>query len=130
MSTWRRRVAVGTALASWKGAAVFTLEEVRRILPVIRGLADEVIALRCAVVDGTGTPADRKGHEARLAEILDGFTRDGIEVKGYAPLLLDFPSMLDGREVLLCWLENETELRWYHDPAHGFAGRRLLPDSE
>ena len=107
--------------------AVFTLDEVRRILPVIRRLADEVIELRSTILDRDTTNADRKGHEARLSEILEGFTRDGIEVKGYAPLLLDFPSVLDGRSVLLCWLENEREIEWYHDPDHGFAGRRRLP---
>ena len=109
---------------------MFSRKEVRQILPVIRGLAEEVIVLRRAIVDDCTSVADRKGYEARLSEILEGFTRDGIEVKGYAPLLLDFPAMLDGREVLLCWLEGETELAWYHDPAHGFAGRRRLPPED
>jgi hypothetical protein len=29
--------------------------------------------------------------------------------------------------VLLCWLEGEEELAWYHHVGLGFAGRRRLP---
>jgi hypothetical protein len=50
----------------------------------------------------------------------------GVEVKGFAPLLVDFPSELDGSPVLLCWLEGEAELGWYHRPEYGFVGRRPL----
>lgn len=44
-----------------------------------------------------------------------------------AALLVDFPATLNGETVLLCWLEGEHELGWYHKPEHGFAGRRLIP---
>ena len=29
---------------------------------------------------------------------------------------------------MLAWLEGEPELRWYHRPELGFAGRRVIPD--
>ncbi len=114
----------------------FTLAEARAALPSLRAVAAEVIEVRAALVEQAarhqaGDPevalADVKGHEARLSELLDGLRADGIEVKGWAPLLVDFPSRLDGRDVLLCWLEGERELAWYHDPALGFAGRHRLP---
>jgi hypothetical protein len=50
----------------------------------------------------------------------------GVEVKGLAPLLLDFPAEFDGVPVLLCWLEGEQRLDWYHRLDLGFAGRRRL----
>jgi hypothetical protein len=116
---------------------LFTLDEARAELPRVVREAAEVIELRADLVDATTRHrhgdasvnlADVKAREARLSEIVDGFTSDGIEVKGIAPLLLDFPSLLDGQVVLLCWLEGETALEWYHDPEHGFSGRRRLPD--
>jgi len=115
----------------------FTAAEARAQLPKLWEVAEEVIEVRVLLVDTAarhqaGDPdvplADIKGHEARLAELLDGLRADGLEVKGWAPLLVDFPSSRDGKDVLLCWLEGETELGWYHDPALGFAGRRRLPD--
>ncbi len=114
---------------------LFTLDEARAELPRLLSVAEEVIALRADLVDATArlrddsesvNLADMKGAEARLAELLDGLTASGIQVKGYAPLLVDFPSLHDGREVLLCWLEGETGIDWYHLVEFGFAGRRRL----
>lgn len=117
-------------------ARLWTVEEARAEVPRVRAVADEVIVLRARIVEGATRHdqgdesvviADLKAWEARLAELLDGMRADGIEIKGWAPLLVDFPALLEGREVLLCWLEGETDLGWYHEPAHGFAGRRRLP---
>ena len=69
-----------------------------------------------------------KGLEARLGDQLDWFTSRGVQVKGYAPLLLDWPMPWGDRVLLLCWLENEPELAWYHDAELGFLGRRPLTD--
>ena len=65
--------------------------------------------------------------EARLNELMTEVQQTGVELKGIAPLLLDFPADLDGVPVLLCWLEGERELTWYHRRDLGFAGRRRLP---
>ena len=40
--------------------------------------------------------------------------------------LVDFPSLRDGREVYLCWLEEETEIGYWHDLEDGYAGRQPL----
>ena len=41
--------------------------------------------------------------------------------------LVDFPSMREGREVYLCWVEQEEdEIAYWHDLDAGFAGRQRL----
>ncbi len=40
--------------------------------------------------------------------------------------LVDFPAIRDGQEVYLCWLLEEDEIGFWHDPEAGFAGRRPL----
>ena len=40
--------------------------------------------------------------------------------------LIDFPSIRDGEEVYLCWLVDEDEIGFWHDPDAGFTGRRPL----
>jgi hypothetical protein len=62
-----------------------------------------------------------------LGELLGWFPAQGLEVKGLAPLLLDFPAEFDGVSVRLCWLEGEFELGWYHRSDLGIVGRRRLP---
>jgi hypothetical protein len=41
--------------------------------------------------------------------------------------LVDFPSIRDGREVYLCWVEQEEdEIAYWHDLEAGFTGRQPL----
>jgi hypothetical protein len=42
--------------------------------------------------------------------------------------LVDFPAIRDDREVYLCWQEGEDEIRFWHEPDAGFAGRRPIDD--
>ena len=118
---------------------VFTLEQARQLMPEVRTRAAELITVRADLIEvqaalavgGTsalGGLPEAKGLQARLSELLGWFPAQGLDVKGIAPLLLDFPAELSGEPVLLCWLEGEPELGWYHKLAHGFAGRRRIPD--
>ena len=117
---------------------LFTLEEAREALAGLRPVLHEIVRLRAdaaeigaALRGGPGTPlgglAELKGVQARLDDAMTAVQQTGAELKGLAPLLLDFPADLDGEPVLLCWLEGETELGWYHRPDLGIAGRRPLP---
>ena len=119
-------------------ARVFALDEARGLVPEILSRAAELVAVRADLVDlqtaldrgvlsPLGALPEAKGLEARLSELLSWFPEQGLDVKGVAPLLVDFPARLNGETVLLCWLEGEHELGWYHKPEHGFAGRRVIP---
>jgi hypothetical protein len=128
------------AAASGRLAAMdraFTLAEARQLMPDVLARADQLVEVRARLVEvqsalaaGVSSPLgglpEAKGYQAQLSELIGWFTAEGLELKGIAPLLLDFPSELDGEPVLLCWLEGERELGWYHKLAHGFAGRRRL----
>lgn len=119
--------------------ALFTVDEAAaeldRLLPVL----DEIVALRAdaaelAAAVGThgrstslGGVPELKAAQARLDELLTAVQQTGAELKGVAPLLVDFASELDGVDVLLCWLEGDRVLGWYHRLDLGFAGRRPLP---
>jgi hypothetical protein len=117
---------------------LFTLGKPRGLLPEMFRRTDELIAVRADLVElqaalarGESLPLlgglpEAKGLQARLSELLGWFPASGLELKGAAPLLLDFPAEIDGEPVLLCWLEGERELAWYHKPELGFAGRRLI----
>lgn len=113
----------------------FEVDEAAALIPLVREVEQEVIRLRAELVlrsqmagrTGEGI-ADVKALEAALSEVLDRLTAEGIQIKGYAPLLVDFPHRRAGREILLCWLEGERELGWFHDAAHGFMGRRPLDE--
>src|SRR5579875_1396874 len=98
----------------------FSVSEARALLPAVHEHAARIIELRAdlaelgaalqsEVFSPLGGVPELKSLEARLSEELGWFAASGIEVKGVAPLIIDFPSDLDGEPVLLCWLENEPE---------------------
>ena len=106
----------------------FTVTEARDLLPEVQRRVDELAQLRRAVVETReGPTAERKAAEARLSEAVEWFVANGVQLKSIAPVVLDFPSEIDGEPALLCWLEGEADLGWYHTPEHGFMGRKPLP---
>lgn len=51
----------------------------------------------------------------------------GAQLKDYRTGLIDFPSVRDGRLVLLCWKpEDGDEIAWWHEMDAGFAGRQPI----
>jgi hypothetical protein len=115
----------------------FTVDEARSLLAELRGTLDAFIEQRAAFAElrwalehdpasADGGVAELKAFEAHLDALLASLRDRGIEVKGIAPLLLDFPATLHGESVLLCWLEGDDNLTWYHRTDLGFMGRRPL----
>jgi arsenite methyltransferase len=119
---------------------LFTLAEARSELAALRPVLDELVVVRADAAElalaltvggaptALGGLPEWKAAEARLDELMTRVQQTGAELKGLAPLLVDFAADLDDQPVLLCWLEGEPELTWYHRPDLGFAGRRRLPE--
>ncbi|HEX6232457.1 MAG TPA: DUF2203 domain-containing protein [Jiangellaceae bacterium] len=118
----------------------YTVAQARALLPELIELSREFVTLRADTTELAdairqrepsllGGQAEYKAGEARVHEIMEWIVGRGLEPKGMAPLLVDFHAEIDGRPILLCWLEGEEELAWYHRPEFGFSGRRRIPDS-
>lgn len=116
----------------------FSIAQARALVPAMRAHVEDLaglradlsgaqLALRRGEQPEVGGLAEVKALEARLQEAVDWFGERGIQLKGIAPVIADLPAELDGVPVLLCWLEGEAELDWYHEPDVGFMGRRRLP---
>jgi len=120
----------------------FTLREATALLPQVTEL---LAKLRTAVqlleevreriaVDGEverpvcDSPVD-PGHYHAVARFHDAashFHDLGIEVKDVGRGLIDFPALLEGEEIRLCWQDGEESINWYHDLESGFSGRKPI----
>lgn len=58
--------------------------------------------------------------------ILQSFELKGVQLKDIDSGLVDFPSIRDGQEVLLCWRQGEASIEHYHGLYDGFAGRKRI----
>lgn len=54
--------------------------------------------------------------------------RSGCLVKDLDMGLLDFPALLNGVEVYLCWKLGESRIEWWHSTHDGYSGRRRIID--
>ena len=125
---------------------LFTVAEANALLPRIRVIMEAMLVIRQEAMalrpevwpvleKAVGNGGSRKAGELlelfqkfeKLLKELQGY---GCELKGLEQGLIDFPAMLHGRQVYLCWQYNEPEIAFWHDIDAGFAGRQSLKDDE
>ena len=128
---------------------LFTVEQANAALPLVRAIVKDLAELSREVVERreriSFLSAGREKHagdpyQDDLAQIeedlekdlqrLQGFVEElrdlGVEPKSGTEGLVDFPSMMDGRVVYLCWRLGEPEVLHWHDVDAGFRGRQPL----
>ena len=123
---------------------LFTIQEANALLPSVRTIVTKIQKAHRQVAryrDEARKAAEAAekgggGMSAGLvyAEALTNLTSQiaeleilGVQLKDFERGLVDFPSLRDGRVVLLCWQIGEgDELEWWHDVDAGFAGRTPL----
>lgn len=128
---------------------VFTVEEANQSLPLVRAITSDLVRLSNEVIERrqrlamltsgrdreSGNPysdelaaieAEIDKDSLRLREYLQELIDLGAEPKSASEGLVDFPSLLDGRMVYLCWRLGETEVMHWHEMDSGFAGRQSL----
>lgn len=123
---------------------IFTVEEANALLPNVRSIVGKIQrahrkvsryrtdakkAAEAAERGGGGFP-NGVAYAAILTELttqLAELEALGVQLKDFERGLVDFPSLREGRVVLLCWQLGEgDELEWWHDVDAGFAGRTPL----
>ncbi len=123
---------------------LFTLEHAQQVLSRLRPTVGDMVhayrglqALAPAGPDPGDTLArnggSRPSPEAlslmdRLQRALVTIRSEGVLVKDAARGLLDFPALLQGRVVFLCWMHGEGKIGFWHERDSGFTGRIPLED--
>jgi hypothetical protein len=130
----------------------FTLNEARQMLPILESLlrrateskkrADEIDAqfqqvnsrimmhggVSLDIVPLARLRAERDKLTQTIADTLAEINATGVQVKDLEIGLLDFPCIVDGKIVLLCWKMGEESITHWHGTEEGFAGRKPITD--
>ncbi len=118
----------------------FTPSEANATLPLVRSIVRDIIGTagrlreRASVLitEGLYRP-EEDPHCIAIAQNLQDLYAEleelGCDYKdwSYTQGLVDFPALIQGREVLLCWRSDEDAIRFYHGIHDGFAGRKPIP---
>jgi hypothetical protein len=126
----------------------FTREEANLLLPILR---TELIAIQetkrkfeeklrllselkeFSPQGGQADPFFEHEVELEFLQIearsqLRSFQLKGVQLKDIDMGLVDFPAVINGQEVLLCWKLGEEEVSHYHGWHDGYAGRKPIED--
>jgi hypothetical protein len=131
----------------------FTIDEANATLPLVRMIVSDLVGLAREIGERRGRLAVlMPGHEAEakhrrsdpyreeLAQIeeevekdcqrLDGFVAElrqlGIEPTHTAEGFVDFPALIEGREVFLSWKLGEPQVAYWHEGGNGSRARKRL----
>ena len=122
----------------------YTVEQARQLMAEIRKRLTELNHLRDRVTKADqrftqlhATGCDLGGSSVnewiqdlcRMRENLYWFESREIQIKDLDRGLIDFPALMSGREVFLCWEQDEDDIEFWHDLETGFAGRERLPEA-
>ena len=134
-----------------KPQRVFTIEEATRTLPLVERVVRDIVAAKKAIGslheahqkqagvqtdESGGDPGPSAGPGSQAIEVriedqvreIDGCLREfesiGCQCTDFRLGLVDFPALLDGRVVYLCWKLGESEIAHWHEVDGGFSGRR------
>lgn len=114
----------------------FTPDEARRTLPLVRKIVEDILKtsreIRLLTEDKNGIVDDDPQIRKMMNEI-HGFISELNEIGCYykdwnfSMGLVDFPAVIDGKEVYLCWRNDEDDIKYYHNIEAGYAGRKVIP---
>jgi hypothetical protein len=123
---------------------LFTIEEANELIPTVRQivkviqrshhhlylLQGEVQQAAKGAESGGGGILNGTRYASLLIKLVESTSKLeslGIQLKDFSKGLVDFPSMRNGRVVLLCWQLGEgDQIEWWHEIEAGFAGRQPL----
>ncbi|MBI1941261.1 MAG: DUF2203 domain-containing protein [Acidobacteria bacterium] len=71
----------------------------------------------------------RERSVTKLQEEVNRIQETGCVRKDLDEGLVDFPSLMKGEEVFLCWKLGEERILYWHGLEEGFAGRKPLDES-
>ena len=127
----------------------FTVEQANAMLPLVRAIVKDLADLSREVIDRrerlahllSGRNAQSTDvYREELVQIEEELEKDGLRLREYVEELkrlgldpkngpeglVDFPTLVDGREAFLCWKLGEPEVLFWHELGGGFAGRQSL----
>lgn len=119
----------------------YTREEARELLPQIREWLKHLAQVRDWIEEcerkvqhllkaGADVGGETANNWVRLAaefqKLATEFRKREIQIKDLDRGLIDFPAIIGGREVFLCWEQDEDDIEFWHDLDTGYAGRERL----
>jgi hypothetical protein len=117
----------------------FTPLEARKTLPLVKKIVKDILdtsrEMRM-IAEEIGGKVEQDPRIQKMADEIEDFMLELEEIGcffkdwNFQIGLVDFPAIIEGKEVFLCWRSDEDDIMYYHGIDDGFAGRKLIPPEE
>jgi len=115
---------------------LFTPALANRTLPLVRSIVDDILEKakelrgRTALSRHPEADGELESIQQEILHLMEELESLGCTYKDwdFEVGLVDFPALIDGEEVLLCWRSDEPAVRYYHTPEGGFSARERIPE--
>ncbi len=116
-------------------AKYFTPSQADKMLPLVKKIVIDILRIGQSVREisvKTEKPEDDPEINRlmdQLDELFDELEELGCSYRdwNFSEGMVDFPAIIKGREVFLCWKSDEEKVAFYHDPESGYGGRLQIP---
>ncbi|MBE0550903.1 MAG: DUF2203 domain-containing protein [Ignavibacterium sp.] len=114
----------------------FTPADARKTLPLVKNIVRDILQTTREmrlIAEEVNNGIEDDIRIKKLANDVNGFLSELEEIGCYYKDtkfqigLVDFPAMIEGEEVYLCWRSDEDDILYYHEMDSGYSGRKLIP---
>jgi hypothetical protein len=114
----------------------FTPADARKTLPLVKNIVRDILETTREmrlIAEEVNNGIEDDIRIKKLASEVNGFLTELEEIGCYYKDtkfqigLVDFPAMMNGVEVYLCWRSDENDILYYHEMDAGYLGRKLIP---
>lgn len=115
----------------------FTPAEAKKTLPLVKQIVRDILndaSQLKEISQSVGFDFNESRVARQLAANVDKYMKELEEIGCYykdwdfKTGLVDFPSVIDNEEVLLCWRSDEEDILFYHGINEGYMGRKPIPE--
>jgi hypothetical protein len=114
----------------------FTPSEAKKTLPLVKKIVKDILftakEIKLLAEEFEGD-VQNDPQFIKLVNEVNSFLKELEEIGcffkdvNFSIGLVDFPAVIDNREVYLCWRSDEEDILYYHEIDAGYQGRKLIP---
>ena len=115
----------------------FTVDEALKTLPLVKRIVQDILDTGHQIRSLTAVLERESENHPQIGALMDELKSYFAELEeigcyykdwNFSIGLVDFPAIIDEKEVFLCWRSDEAEIEYYHEIEAGYVGRRRILD--
>ncbi|MBU2491996.1 MAG: DUF2203 domain-containing protein [Bacteroidetes bacterium] len=112
-------------------------KEAEKTLPLVKQIVRDILEkgyMVKTIAESLGGEITENTEAQKYISEINGFIKELEEIGcsfkdwNFSIGLVDFPALINGEEVELCWRSDEENILYYHTHEEGYKGRKRIPE--